>query len=274
MAGFNTVAQDLDNLNAQVKAATGKTYPVAITEFAFLGSFSQLFYTTSFMSAIYAADIVRFFAGRSDILLANFWSLSGDDVFGSFWNWLPNPRPVYFVLLELSIMVNSFTSAPQNIPLNLNSAYTVSTPNIGYTSAATYLPFSGLALNSATDNHAYVFLINKDLNNSATVTLQLSSLVAKSKGYSGYNVTMKEFYTANPFVKWTYYDNPGPAASLNWTAPVVTQSANMLDLVITLKPHSIQSLKFSFTGGQGFLGASTSTTGGVQSDVADGMRSG
>ena len=160
-------------------------------------------------------------------------------------------------------MVNSFTSAPLNIPMNLNSAYTVSTPNIGYTSAATFLPFSALALNSATDNHAYVFLINKDLNNSATVTLQMSSLVPKSKTYTSYNVTMKEFYTANPFVKWTYYDNPGAAASLNWTAPVFTRKTNMTDLVITLKPHSIQSLKISF--------GVTPGLGLVQTNLVEGM---
>ena len=245
MAAYKTIDMDLATMNAQVKAATGQTYPIAITEYSLLASFAQIFYTTSFASAIYAADILSYFNSRTDILMANYWSLVGDSIFGTYWNWMPNPRPVYFVFLELSTIIKSFSGTPLSVPFNISSTYTVNTPNIGFTSAATIIPFSGMVISSSSDDFAYLFLINKDLNNSATVTIPVNDFNYLSL-YQNVTVTTKEMYTDNPMTKWSDYDQPGPAASINWTMPISEIRPDLTSMTITMRPHSIQSIKLAF----------------------------
>ncbi len=45
--------------------------------------------------------------------------------------------------------------------------------------------------------------------------------------------------------EWTFYDDPGNAAGLNWTLPV-TQNLPYGAVSVTMKPHSLMSIKVIF----------------------------
>jgi hypothetical protein len=208
---------------------------------------------------MYAADILSFLATRSDVNMANYWSLIGDSIWGTFYNYPPNPRPVYFIFHEFSNMIKSFTGTILVVPVTLASSYTVKTPNVGFTSAATFIPVTALALTSASDNHVNLLLINKDLTKSLTINLTLADFNLAST-YSNYTMTSSEFYASNPMVQWSDYEVPGPAASLNWTKPTVTKYSNFNTLSITMKAHSILSVRLDLAVKLGGTGSTTSAT--------------
>jgi hypothetical protein len=239
MGAFKTLDMDIDLTLSQLKNITGKTYPVAITEYAML-DIQTFFHGTSFTSALYAADLLHYFVTKSDIFMTNYWSIVGNSVFGAVWAGVTAmPRPVYFVFEEYSAIFSSFTGDPVIVPMTLQTNHSISTPEVGPTSATVGIPpVTGMSVTAIGEDHVYVFLLNKDLNNSASVTINIPDF----GNYGNATVTTKEFYTSDVMVSWTYYDNPGAAAGLNWTLPV-TQDVPFAPLQITMKPHSLMSIK-------------------------------
>lgn len=111
MAGTRVMEQDMDATRAKLRHyAPGRDVGFAITEYNALYSLdiirwglASVFlsktdrYIDSMAAALYVADALRVFSQRSDLLMANFWSLTGNWWFGAI-SHEGTPRPPFHVL--------------------------------------------------------------------------------------------------------------------------------------------------------------------------------
>lgn len=111
MAGTRVMEQDMDATRAKLSHfVPGREIRLAVTEYNALYSLDLLRwglasvflsrtdrYIDSMAAALYVADALRVFSQRSDLLMANFWSLTGNWWFGAI-SHEGKPRPPFHVL--------------------------------------------------------------------------------------------------------------------------------------------------------------------------------
>jgi len=268
MAASLSIDQDIKATKDQIKNLTGRTsYLIAITEYAYLAlsPYGNIFDITSFTSALYVADVIHYLMYRQDILMANYWSMTGNGAFGTMWG--PVPRPVYYIFNEYTAAISSFTS-PLCIPVNFSTNYSFSSPEVGYSSAqASVSPISGLAITSTGDNHIYLLILNKSWNESANIELNLSQFNSlSSDSFNFTSMTAREFYTSDPYLEWQFYDNPGDASSIGWNNISQNQISGST-IQFQMKPHSIQNILLNFTRTNTVTSTSSTTGSGATSAI-------
>jgi alpha-L-arabinofuranosidase len=166
MAAYRIVEEDLQNTRTMLdRYQGGRPIPFAITEYnAFfsIGGQADLFIAT-LGGALYVADILRVFATRDDILMANFWSLSGNWVFGAL-SGGAQPRPAYRVLRAYDQVMHG-----QILGLDVESP-TFDSPAVGAVRAATGLPLV-TAVGTADGARTRLLILNKSATRGAQFTI-------------------------------------------------------------------------------------------------------
>ena len=219
------VKRDLDALHAQINAR----FPDQPVRFA-LSEYNALYtlgkpdtdsLSANFTSALYVADLLLSLAQRDDVLMANYWSLLDNYVFGAL-DAEGRPRPAYPVLSAFSevfrgkILATTVTGPTFDAPAAQDSLFP----------GASGLPLvTALALQTQGDTR--MVLINKDLHAAHAVELSFSTPIQPqrltSRGYTRDDV-FEVFLEGDP--------------TLGWRPSEVELSAGTLKL--TLAPHAIR----------------------------------
>ena len=109
MAAVNVVSKDLDRTRKQLKKYRKESHiPLAITEMNSMFSIGRGEsdeYIQTLTGAMYIADLLGLFAQEPDILMANFWSLTGNWQFGAI-DQAGNERPAFKVLSKFHKMLD------------------------------------------------------------------------------------------------------------------------------------------------------------------------
>ena len=151
--------------------------PFAITEYNALFSLNPASaYHQSMaspMGALYVADALRLFASRDDILMANQWSLSGNDHWGAIHSPTntggPYGRPEFEVF-------RLFGSALQGVRLTATvKSPTFDAPKLGFSAAAAGLPVVTSLVTRSGSGTLHVVIINKDYMASHVAALALEN---------------------------------------------------------------------------------------------------
>jgi len=243
MAAYKSIETDMKNIR-QALALYQPDYvnvPFAVTEYNYLNTmFVDYLDSTSYLGALYIADVIRFLSSRDDILMANYWSSSQDVTFGTVLQNVTTllPRPSYHILQEFSSIL------AQDVSL-LNSTVvspTFDSPNISLCGNESGLPVITVLATiqqSAGDNQLRVLVINKDLRNSADVTIFAGGAVSSFAGALG---SVKEFYSPNISIMWENIFYPGAASSLAWSVPVNLTLFGAESFTVLVKNASMISL--------------------------------
>jgi alpha-N-arabinofuranosidase len=154
--------------------------PFAVTEYNALFSLnaSSTFYHSmaSPMGALYVADALRLLASRDDILMANQWSLSGNDHWGAIHAPIDGGGPYGRPEFEVFRM---FGEALQGIRLTAAvNAPTFDAPRVGFSAAASGLPVvTTLVTRSGSGSGSMLraVIINKDYTAAHVAALALGN---------------------------------------------------------------------------------------------------
>src|SRR5205823_5281136 len=131
MAGSRIVEQDLEFTRSLLrKYQPGKRIPIAITEYNALYTFGggKAMHPATLGGALVAADLLLMFARQDDLLMADYWSLTGDGPFGAVSN-RREIRPSYQVLLAAERVLRG-----QLVPAQV-SCPTFDSPEVGIVTA-------------------------------------------------------------------------------------------------------------------------------------------
>jgi alpha-N-arabinofuranosidase len=177
MAATRSVQADMDAMRAVLRAWRPQAaLPLAVTEYSALftlGAGATDAWVAAPVAALYAADALRLFASRDDVLLANQWSLSGNWYFGAIHS-RRFPRPVDLAMRWMGAALRGERVAPAAM-----RADTVSTPSVGRAGAVAALP---LVEAFATREHAgaatvwRIALVQKDPRRGARGRVSLAGL--------------------------------------------------------------------------------------------------
>lgn len=169
MAGTETVKDDLESTRAQLQKIEGRANtPIALTEYNALVSIGlpQDAFLAAPAGAMYLADLLCLLGARTDILMANHWSLIGNWYFGAI-GFTHNERPIYELLRMFRTLLQGDVVA-----INIQTSQMFTAPRVGASRAAIGLSaVTGLA--SQQDGQTRVLLINKSPNASARVSLRV-----------------------------------------------------------------------------------------------------
>ena len=149
----------------------GRSVALAVTEFNALfslGGKPSDNYTASPAGALYVADLLCLFAVTPDLLMANFWSLSGNWVFGSFAS-SGEPRPAYHVLRLFNAVLRG-----RLLPVAVQTPGFES-PAVGFVPAQQGQP-RVTALATLDEGNVRLVLINKDTALAADLTLHVAGM--------------------------------------------------------------------------------------------------
>ncbi len=167
MAGTRTLLDDLAATRLLLgRLRPGSSIRLAVTEYNALYSLDILRlgllslvtsrtdrYIESLAGALYAADALMVFAQTPDLLMANFWSLSGNWYFGAI-DQKGNPRPQFDVLETFGQVLRG-----ELLPVEVE-APVLATPRVGFAAARSDLPqVSALAV--ADGGAVRLLLLNK-----------------------------------------------------------------------------------------------------------------
>ena len=227
MAGGATlVKQDLDNLRAQAQTYfPDRTIPFALTEYNAWYTLNKPAtdgYVASLTSAIYLADLLAMLAERNDMIMANFWSVLDDWMFGAI-SPLGNRRPGFQILSAFSDFLHG------EIRDTTVDAPTFNAPAAGIFPGEANVPLaSAMAVN---DNGTIrILIINKDVANTRRTLVEFSEPIQPRL------ITRRELYTDDYFA--TFLEGGDAIA---WKEDQLTLSNG--ELVADLKPHSIVILE-------------------------------
>lgn len=176
MGAVHSVAQNLDETAALIRSLKPGWQPVqAITEYNALFSLGKGESDNDIASplgAMYVADVVRMFAGRDDLLLAQYWSLSGNWKFGAIAS-AGYERPSY---IALQLLEDVLRGARYEATL---ACGTFNAPRAGAAAAVAGLPLITNLVTREADT-VRVMLINKDIDRAATGSVHLQNLQVQS----------------------------------------------------------------------------------------------
>lgn len=221
MAAFRVVEADFAQTRGQLaQLLRGGAVPLAVTEYNALfslGGRDSDEYVATQAGAVLVADMIRLFAQTPDMMLANFWSLSGNWHFGAVSN-QGAIRPTYHVLRLYRELLNG-----REVPLAIRGPQ-VDTERVGYVSAQRAIPLvSGMATRE--NNVARISLINKDPERPAEINLKV--LDGRAARYQLGTLKSDEPFARNP----VWESREGAAIADNGTR-----------LALTLPPHSVSLL--------------------------------
>ncbi|HEY8099344.1 MAG TPA: hypothetical protein VIF82_01200 [Burkholderiaceae bacterium] len=219
MAASSFMAADLDATTMQVNSLRPEgSLPIAVTEYnAIFGLSSAALQqkSSSLAGALYVADILRVLAYRTDILCANYWSLSGNGYFGTV-DTSGNPRPSYYVLLAYGRLLQG-----QVIPVNItSSAFT--NPQVGAIPAGTAPVITAIA--TRFNKTLRLLVINKHSTSHVNLSLVLANGVA-IQGTNYFQLTGNDLFSGAQGY-----------STISWTSG--TQTVNGSNIVLNLPPHS------------------------------------
>ena len=171
MAASAMIRQDFEYTRSLLwKYHPSKKIPLAITEYnAFftIGHGKSDSYISSLAGALYVANILMTFSKTEDLLMANYWSLSGNWYFGAIAG-DGKPRPAYYVLEAFnktlrSWMVSVRTDSP-----------TMQTPAVGFVPAVKDYPIvESLACRDG--NTLRMLVINRDPVRTGRISLTFTT---------------------------------------------------------------------------------------------------
>jgi alpha-N-arabinofuranosidase len=176
MASVAVVAEDFENTRRQLRELRGKSYPIAVTEYNALFTFGKSTdgYLATPAAAVYIGDLLRMFAETDDLLMANFWSLSGNWFFGSISN-EGKHRPAYFVLKAYRQLLQG-----RMVPVSV-ATRTFETRRVGVVPTRSGLPLVS-ALATREGDTVRLIVMNKDPVNPGVASLILPANMAPASG--------------------------------------------------------------------------------------------
>jgi alpha-N-arabinofuranosidase len=179
MGGYRLVEEDLERTRALLrKRFAGREVKIGLTEYNALFTLGGAYdaYIATLGGALYVADLLRILAQTSDVLAANYWSLSGNWFFGAISNQRAL-RPAYHVLSGYARVLRG-----DMLDLRVESPL-FETPEVGLLPARSELP---LVVGLATQEAASVrlLIINKDSRRPAALTIRGPSRAISSIGCS------------------------------------------------------------------------------------------
>lgn len=223
MASSSVIKDDFvyfDNLLK--KARPGQSIPIAVTEFNAIFSVQNTTIDTSktptFASAMYVADLLMAFSETPNLMMANFWSLTGNGDFGAVSN-TGETRPVYEVFTAYADLMKG-----KVVSLDLDTP-TFDNPVVGLL----FEDKNAAAVESLATldgNTLRVMALNKDIDNASDFRLMLPA------GKTIVSVRVKRISDDSLF------DSTSDAG---WAD--VTCSVNGDYLELNLDPHSISFLE-------------------------------
>lgn len=174
-AGIET---DFASTRAQLKQfVPTRNIKLAVTEYNALYSYDGRptdGYINTITGAIYVADALRVFATTQDLIMANFWSMSGNGSFGSIW-WDATVRPSFHVLKLYNQALRG-----NRVPATVVGK-TFNSPKVGIAAQQFGLPIV-TAFAALEGNTLRAVLINKDPVDTAQVSLGLDQLKYMQSG--------------------------------------------------------------------------------------------
>lgn len=223
MASTEVIRNDFAYFDALLKKARpGQNIPLAVTEFNAIfsvqGNVIDSAKTPTFTSALYIADLLAAFAKTPNLLMANFWSLTGNGDFGAVSN-TGETRPVYEV----------FTAYAE---LMKGRLVTLDTQSPVFENASVGLVFSNqndeavTTLATLEENTLRVMALNKDIDNASDFRLMLPA------GKTIVSVRVKKISESDLF---------GTSTEAEWVEVPCVPHGDYLDL--NLDPHSISFLE-------------------------------
>ena len=232
MGSTQTIAADFAAMRSLLQNYPGlQSLPFAVTEYNALfspNSSSAYYYANaSPMGALYVADALRLFAGDDEVLMANTWSLSGNDHWGAIHppasGVAPYGRPVYEVFRLFSQALKGVRLAPTVASPNFDA------PSLGFSAAASALPLvTTLAteVTASTGATVRLIMINKDYSNAHVAGVSIANGTVSA-------ATLSSLTAANVLET---DDLPG---SLVRSDSTLTVTAPM---IVNLPAHSIELL--------------------------------
>jgi alpha-N-arabinofuranosidase len=184
VASFRTLEEDLAATRAIVREYRPERMPhLAVTEYNALysldilrlGLASLVFSKTdrlieTMAGALYVADALRVFAQTDDLLMANYWSLSGNWYFGAV-DHRGRPRPSYHVLRAFGDLLQG-----RLVALEVDGP-TFSSPRVGFAAAQSAVPFvDGLGTHS--DHVLRLVVLNRHPRRQAALRILVRGLDA------------------------------------------------------------------------------------------------
>lgn len=173
MAGFRVISADLDHTRRLCEQHLGKRLPLAITEYNAMFSHDggpTDGYTATHGGALIVADLLRLMSEQEDVVMAHFWSLSGNGVFGAISN-QGRIRPSYRVLQGFrDLLQGRYVSATVESP-------TFTSSQVGIVPAQQDVPLIAVRA-TLTDATLRVMVLNKDWNRPAQLTIAAGRPVA------------------------------------------------------------------------------------------------
>jgi alpha-N-arabinofuranosidase len=168
MAAPDQISEDFRATRAQMRALLGRTVPIAVTEWSALFSIGRRTdnYIATTAGAIFAADFLNMLAQDDEVLMANYWSLSGNWYFGAIdrdgkMRPVANVLAAYAKFFKGSVLPNSL------------EAPAMPTPQVGYVAARPMVrKLSALAVRDGA--RITIAIVNRSIDETADVSVTLN----------------------------------------------------------------------------------------------------
>ncbi len=169
MAAPEEVRTDLEETRKMVLSLTGKNLPLAVTEYNSFFALQNLpasRHTASLGEAVYAASLLINFLKEDSILMAHFWSLTGNWNFGAI-SQKGRPRPSFYALKLFSDYVGK-----DRVQSEITGSPVFDSPAAGFMPAKQGVP-ALVSLVTATNQKVFVILVNRSLQQDMDVQIQM-----------------------------------------------------------------------------------------------------
>jgi alpha-N-arabinofuranosidase len=167
MGGYRLAEEDLERTRTLLRRRLpGRNVKIGITEYNALFTLGGKYdpYIATFGAALYVADLLRILSQADDVLVANYWSLSGNWFFGALSS-QGGLRPAYHVLTGYARVLRG-----DLVELRVESP-SFDSPEVGILPARRDLPLVvGLATRDA--ETVRLLVINKDPRRPAALTIR------------------------------------------------------------------------------------------------------
>jgi len=217
MSASKFVKEDIEHTKKQLKEFfPNRNINIAITEYnAFftIGKGKSDGYISSKLGALYVADMLALFSNMQDILMANYWSLSGNWFFGTI-RQDNKLRPSYYVLEGFNRVLRG-----DILSIDIKSP-TFKNKKAGFISKTDDIPLITAVVTSQ-DKSIRAFIINKHLQKSANLKFKLNDSVKVD------SMKMQKLLT-DRFIKSDDVDSKG------WTSFEIIKNNT-----VNIPPHSM-----------------------------------
>ncbi len=217
MAASDIVNENFDDTNAEVKRYRQESnLPIALTEYNALFTLNRGDtdgYLASLAGGLFVADLLMTLGKRTDLLMANYWSLSGNWFFGSI-EQDGDSRISHHVLEGLNRLWQGIGLETQTVTPNFDS------PTAGFATSRNNIPLVN-AIATREEGVTRVMLINKHPTAIGEVTLTIPGL-GKINSISKQQLHSDDVF-AQQDVAWSEF----------------TSSGDTMPARLALSPHSL-----------------------------------